>query len=338
MNDEDLLGYLIGALEPDELTAIETRLQSSPETRERLKELRRSLLPLEAALEPGFPPLGLAERTIALLKSHLAALEANALPASDVLAPSTPVLAIDQPLNPAALRVAEAVERAPDRSLPRAPRDEPEIRRIGGRFRPDLLVACGIAFFACGLLFTAIGKARSQYQLLACQANLRTLHVALTGYAETHDGRYPQISADSTADSFAATLDEAGQLPAGSRVGCPAEPSRLTQDAVAYTYSLGFVTPTGGLVGLRRPVQTVGESDLMPIAADFPTQTATPTAGPLCAHAPVMNVLCVGGNVRSTTSPLIGPNGDDIYRNLHGQVAAGVGQADVVLGRPGDRP
>jgi hypothetical protein len=170
--------------------------------------------------------------------------------------------------------------------------------------------------------------------LLSCQANLQTLYVALTGYADTHDGRYPQISANSTADSFAETLADAGQLPAGCRIGCPADLPSQTQNSVAYTYSLGFVTPAGGLVGLRR-----GEFDLMPISADFPTETATPTAaGPLCAHSPVMNVLFVGGNVRSTTSPLIGPNGDDIYRNLNGQVAAGVGQADVVLGRPGDQP
>jgi hypothetical protein len=51
-----------------------------------------------------------------------------------------------------------------------------------------------------------------------------------------------------------------------------------------------------------------------------------------------MNVLFAGGQVRMTTSPLIGPNGDDIYRNVFGRVAAGVDRSDVVLGRPGDRP
>jgi hypothetical protein len=51
-----------------------------------------------------------------------------------------------------------------------------------------------------------------------------------------------------------------------------------------------------------------------------------------------MNVLFVGGNVRLTTSPLIGPNGDDIYRNIYNCVGAGGHRTDAVLGRPGDRP
>jgi hypothetical protein len=51
-----------------------------------------------------------------------------------------------------------------------------------------------------------------------------------------------------------------------------------------------------------------------------------------------MNVLFIGGNVRVTTSPLIGPNGDDIYRNIFDRVAAGINQSDVVLARPNDKP
>jgi hypothetical protein len=51
-----------------------------------------------------------------------------------------------------------------------------------------------------------------------------------------------------------------------------------------------------------------------------------------------MNVLFVGGNVRLTTSPLIGPNGDHIFQSVYGRAEAGADRADVVLGRPGDRP
>jgi hypothetical protein len=51
-----------------------------------------------------------------------------------------------------------------------------------------------------------------------------------------------------------------------------------------------------------------------------------------------MNVLYAGGNIRVTTSALIGPNGDHIFQNIYGSVGAGADRADVVLGRPGDRP
>jgi prepilin-type processing-associated H-X9-DG protein len=209
---------------------------------------------------------------------------------------------------------------------------------MGGRFRPDLIVACGIAFLSVGLIFSAIGKVRARSQLLACQENLHTLYNGLAGYADTHDGNYPQIGTNETADSFAKDLVDAGQVPVGFQAGCPAAGPTATPGAVSYTYSLGFQAPNGALTGLRRPPDAADEHDLLPISADYPTASATPNSGPLCPHPPQMNVLFVGGHVRTTTSPLIGPNGDDIYRNIYGYVTAGINQSDVVLGRPGDRP
>jgi len=178
---------------------------------------------------------------------------------------------------------------------------------------------------------------RVNYQLLACQANLQTLHRGLVGYADTHEGNYPQIGPGETADSFATTLADAGQVPEGYQPGCPVDQPESTNPRL-YTYSLGYRLPNGTLSGLQRPVDALDEHDLLPISADYPTASATPVDGPLCSHPPRMNVLYIGGNVRITTSPLIGPNGDDIFRNVLDQVAAGVDRTDVVLGRPGDKP
>jgi len=316
MNDEDLIGYMLGALEADEQAAIEARLRSAPDSLIRLEQMRLALLPLEADREPAAPSVGLAERTIARLTAHL------------IEHPPELNSNLERPLS----------VPATDRSVPRAPREEPESRALGGRLRPDLIVACGIAFFVCGLIFSAIGKVRSHYQLLACQANLQKLHNGLVGYADTHDGNYPQIGPDETADSFAATLVNAGHLPEGYQAGCPISSPVESSSPNRYTYSLGFRSPNGTLTGLHRSENGLEEHDLLPISADYPTASATPLPGPLCAHPPYMNVLFIGGNVRITNSPFIGPNGDDIYRNLFDQVAAGVNRADVVLGRPGDKP
>jgi hypothetical protein len=339
MNDEDLIGYLIDALEPNERVAIETRLRSAPDSMVRLEQMRLAFAPLEAMREEGSPPVGLATRTIARLASHLAEREPltqkptnfeslSAILNTVLQLPSNLVSEQEQPL-------AVPVENRP---VPRAPREEPETRTIGGRLRPDLIVACGIAFLACGLVFSAIGKVRAHYQLLNCQANLQTLHRGLVGYADTHDDNYPQIGTDQTADSFATTLADAGQLPEGYNPGCPVEAPGEGRSAVRYTYSLGFRSPTGTLIGLHRPYDALEEHDLLPISSDYPTASATPFPGSLCTHPPQMNVLFIGGNVRITTSPFIGPNGDDIYRNVLDQVAAGINQTDVVLARPGDKP
>ena len=122
----------------------------------------------------------------------------------------------------------------------------------------------------------------------------------------------------------------------------------LTLDGVTHSYGSGFAVDNvtlkvkgGELVALTRPPETATPADgtdLMPIAADLPAADAGPAGGPMSPHGRSMNVLFVGGNVRLTTSPHVGPRGDDIYRNLFGHVAAGANPTDAVLGRTGDRP
>ncbi|HEV3387230.1 MAG TPA: hypothetical protein VG097_20595, partial [Gemmata sp.] len=292
MNDEDLIGYLLGALEFDEQAAVETRLQAAPESLIRLEQMRLAFGPLEADRETGSPPPGLATRTIARLAAHLSEREPRTQKPTDLESLSAifnTILVLPPKIESKEEQpVAVPVENRP---IPRAPREEPETRTIGGRLRPDLIIACGIAFFACGLVFSAIGKVRAHYQLLNCQANLQTLHRGLVGYADTHDGNYPQIGTDQTADSFATTLADAGQLPEGYNPGCPVDAPGENRNPVRYAYSLGFRSPTGTLIGLHRPNDALDEHDLLPISADYPTASATPVPGPLCTHPPQMNVL-----------------------------------------------
>lgn len=338
--DEDLIGYLLDALGPDERAAVEAGLRADSMAAARLERLRRSLAPLELDRDaPAEPPVDLALRTISRLAEHLTRHEPGQSVESD---------------HGTLLAVAKAMETsypAPEphplafpaqRPLRAAHRDAPEPRSVGGRFRIDLLIACSVALFACGLIVTGVGKLRAQSQVLACQDNLRTLHTGLTGYAETHAGRYPRVGTDTnpTADTFVSALADAGQVPAGFRACCPADPALSTgRDAVTpvgYTYSLGYRAPTGDLLGLTRGGEP--QLDLVPISADYPAAAVAPAGGPVCPHSVGMNVLYAGGNVRHATSALIGPNGDDIYRNVFGRVAAGADANDVVLGRPGDRP
>jgi prepilin-type processing-associated H-X9-DG protein len=340
VNDADLIGYLLDALDADDRVAVESHLRANPDAAARLEQLRLTLAPLEADREPDPAPAGLAVRTVGRLAAYLVEHEptrakpssvADLVEAAAAVAPEPD--GADEPLAfPAATR-----------PIPRAPREEPETRAVGGRFRPDILVACGIALFAGGLIFSAVGKVRAQNQMLACQNTLRATHVGLAGYADAHQGLYPQVGPNATADSFAAALATAGQVPAGFRPACPAcpAPTPVTPSvAVGYTYTLGYYSPTGELLGLRRPTPTgaAAEHDLVPICADYPTADAAPAAGPVCPHPRSMNVLFVGGHVRFTTTALIGPNGDHIFQNVYGRPEAGADRSDVVLGRPGDRP
>jgi prepilin-type processing-associated H-X9-DG protein len=329
MTDADLIGYLLDALDPDDRVAVEAHLRASADAAARLEELRLAFAPLEADRESPAPPPGLVLQTLARVAEYVAEHEPCREQPIGAEAVARSLALQDEPL----------AFPAPPRPLRAPPRDEPELTALGGRFRLDIVVAGCIALFACGLVFSAVGKLRERNQMVACQNTLRTIHVGLTGYADTNGGRYPQVGVgvNATADTFVRALADSGQMPVGFQPCCPAA-STTPGTHASYTYTLGYRTPDGGLWGLRRDDGLPGDHDLVPICADFPTPAAAPTAGPICTHRGGMNVLFVGGNVRTTDSALVGPSGDDIFRNLFGAVAAGSGRRDSVLGRPGDRP
>lgn len=320
MTDEDYIGYVLDLLADDERAGVAAHLAAHPAAAARVARLRAALAPLEADREPDPAPPDLAIRTIGRLAAHL----------------------VEQAARPTAVESRPArhdADTAPDlRPLPLgrrvAPPTDPEVRAVGGRFRAELLVAAGIGLVAFGLVLSGVNRARHQYQVTACQNNMMVLYRGLSGYSEVHDQKFPQVGVEGrpTAGTFVAALADAGQLPPGFAPTCPGDP------AVGYAYTLGYRAPTGELVGLRRADGPGADSDLVPVSADYPSRESCPGTGPASPHRQTMNVLFVGGNVRPTSTALIGPNGDDIYRNRHGRVSAGVDRTDAVLGRSGDRP
>ncbi len=351
MSDEDLIGYVFDLLDPNDRAAVAAHIKADPTVAARLEQLRAAATPLLAVAEaeredPPEPQPGLAVRTIAAVARHVVEHEPReSVPEPSAVAAFLREYAEEPPeLDLDALTRAKSPEAADNHSPGTGtrpappPTDRPEFRG-GGRFRADMLVAACIAFVGIGLVLSSVAKARQQNRLAACQNSLRTLHSGLAGYADCDtQGRYPQIGTPAlpTADSFAASLVDLGHLPAGYKPACPAG-----AECPTYTYTLGFRGPNNELIGLRRPTAAsdpTEEGDLMPISADLPAASAVPDAGLVSPHGGCMNVLFVGGNVRATTSPNVGPRGDHIYRNVRGDVAAGVNRADAVLGGPGTRP
>lgn len=300
MNEPDVIGYALDLLEPAEREAMAARLASDPEAAALLDRVQAALAPLEADRDIAAPD-GLVNRTVARLAAELVV---------DPVVPSTQLL---------------------------AQTDRPETRLVGGRFRFDLIVAAGIGFLALGLALSFVSRVRSANELMACQNNLRTLHAGLSGYADSHEGRFPQVGTKAypTADTFVQALTDAGQCPPGFHANCPAAPASIH---VSYTYPLGHRTEDNVVQGYWRSREGSSENDLIPISADFPAPDSAPASGLTSGHRTGHNVLFAGGNVRYATSANVGINGDDIFRNQFGAVAAGITRVDTVLGRNGDVP
>src|SRR5438876_12186893 len=68
--DADLLGYLVGGLDESEQREVETELDTHPESRRRLDELRFALEPLAVDRDDPPAPRDLAVRTLAAIAEH----------------------------------------------------------------------------------------------------------------------------------------------------------------------------------------------------------------------------------------------------------------------------
>ncbi|MGL6095713.1 MAG: hypothetical protein ACRC7O_07960 [Fimbriiglobus sp.] len=309
MTDELLVRYLLDDLAPTDRVRVETAARSDAAVAGKLGHLRAVLRGLADHDHPA-PPPGLADATVAHTAGYLVA---NNLFRFD------PDLETPAGGKSLAGRAANAL---------RWTSTEPIF--FGGWRRADVAVAFTLGFLAAGLGLGAIGKLRADSQVKHCQANLQQLHAALSGYADTHGGRLPQVGTPTVpvAADVANELARAGQLWAPSVAGCPAvfspETPAETADArpPTYAYTLGYRLKNGHVLGARLGDGPGAISDLTPIAADSPWSP----------HARGQNVLLAGGVVRFTDTPAAGVNGDDIYRNDAGLVRAGLHKADVALG------
>jgi prepilin-type processing-associated H-X9-DG protein len=155
--DENLLGYLLGALDPDESRKVEALLEADPAARERLEALRQLLDPLAADSEDEDPPRGLTARTLARVAAG---------PCSDL--PRAP--ACDAPAGPAL----------------------PFWRRADALVAACVLLAVGGVL--AHWLFS-LRRPDSAASTLACQNNLRELYVPIKQFSERHDGNFPDKAA-----------------------------------------------------------------------------------------------------------------------------------------------
>jgi hypothetical protein len=313
--DENLLGYLLDALDSDARRAVEAHLRLHPEARARLEELRQMLAPLAADADAPEPPPALAASTLARVSAYQAARRLLTAPL------------------PSRRQIGATARRGPRRA--------------------DFVVAALILLLSAGMGMTWLARQWRDYRILACQNNLHGIWTALQVYADgrSEGGAFPRVEVEpprNFAGVYVPMLTDAGALGADVNTACPAQVRRptttcslneldelsrrrpdeyhaLTRDLGGdYAYSLGY-REGGDLMGLRRD-----SGDLLPILAD---RARTDGRGNSPNHGGAgQNVLYIGGQVRWCVEPTVGVDRDDIYRNLKNQVLAGEHQLDTVLG------
>jgi prepilin-type processing-associated H-X9-DG protein len=316
--EENLVGYLLNALDPETHRAVEKYLGSHPEARSKLDHLRGAIEPLAADKEEPEPPSGLVFRTLALVAEY----RCRPLPQ----APAPP---------PAAL--------------------SPSVERRWYR-RPDLLIAASLLILVGGIGIPALHQWRVSSRQKECANNLRMFHEALSTYADqaSHRDEFPCATGQprrNVAGIFVPALRQAGVVPEGLTVRCaatgqtPPTPHSLDDlqamspdqyESAArdlggcYAYTLGYMGPDGMThLPLRRNLE---QAALLPIMADRPGEDRHRNS----PNHNGQNVLYIGGHVRYATTPNAGLDDDNIYLNKNDKVSPGVNQWDTVLGRSED--
>ncbi len=153
----DLLGYLLGALDGPEHDGVRSCLATDAKLCKQLEELESDLAPLERLRWEYDPPPGLAQATCQVVASRV---ENKVVPRSATAGFS--------------------------------PRREVSQSRRGWDLL-DVVVAAGIFMAASMLFFPAIANSRHQSQMMVCQHKLRTLGLAFQTWADGASGKLPSI-------------------------------------------------------------------------------------------------------------------------------------------------
>lgn len=353
---EQLLGYLLGALDSKECIEVERAVAGSPEVAAEFAKLRSSLGTVGLLDEPESvePPLCLASRTCEFVEARIESFAAETVSLKAITADA--VAAADDVADAAINKV-----RGPKVTL--SPVTRAEVSGYSMR-RLDLIMACGVVLVGAAICFPLIYTSTFQANVASCQNHLRQLSQALQSYSELQpDGAFPHVAEAgprSVAGIYAPTLLTSKLIENPRTFFCPGNPQ------LAASMSRKFRIPTlpeldaadgeqlneyhntmGGSYGYNLGYHQ-GETILPPrnsrrpnyaLLADAP-HDSQPGRVSTNHERRGQNVLFEDGQVRFVN--LANTRGgessiDDPFHNRLGLVAAGVDINDAVIGRSNDR-
>jgi hypothetical protein len=238
---EELIGYLLSALDPHEMRRIELRLTESPELRADLADLEGRLRELDALRAELAGDIEVPQHLVRQTLDRLERVERAPVHAFEVSSPD-------------GRHVSESVSKSGLGLFP----ELGERQRCGAKQWSDL-IAVGLAggvLVALGL--PALGRLREQARSFHCQDNLRQFHSLLAQYASGEpENRVPFVApsgVEAFAGIYSARLYDRDLLMNERLRLCP---TALLTDAshrpakVAFTDVLSKVPSSEGLFGVE---------------------------------------------------------------------------------------
>ena len=329
---EDLVGHLLGALEPSESKAIEMALadpQSGPGLRNDLERLRLALKPLARDRDVLPAPAGLVGRTMRFIVEQ----EAAAKAAADRTLPMPRGLSAED--SPPGGRGVRASSRA----------------------WIDRVIVAATALAACVLVAPLLLDSIAQSRARRAERNLLKTSGALQGYADAHRvfPTPPSSGPLSRAGLYAPTLVSEQRLVAddGTLV-CP--DTALSKSGTFRVPTLEELNAAVGTPQFEEMVRTMGGDYGYTLGHRDASGTLQPNLDRRRAHHPLMADAPNDGGERSSNHPdgihhvlfedghvmRVAPTDlhldDHLFKNHDGKVAAGIDEEDAVIGDSEDQP
>lgn len=339
-SQEDLLGYVLGALDAQEERELQEQIDANPDIEEQLLQIRNAMAPMDSLDfgEPGSRP-GLARRTCELVAS-LQHRKQDLFEDSDAIRE----MFDDSPAIESALSATE--NRKPGFALARI---SDRLIHPGSLSRIDMLAGVAILAVFLSVLFPAISHSRFNGRIVACKHNLTNVGNAMLRYSDLHCGKFMDIAGlefdSANTGLFAPVLKSTGFVESDNAFACAGrsdcEPPRIpTIQQVLnakgssqfellkrrmgghFGYAMGFIE------GQRHfAPRNDGASHTLLIAdmpsVDMPGRSSSNHAGK------GQNCFFADGRVQFVPSHSIG--NDAIYENDLGIVSPGIGSHDNVI-------
>ena len=246
-SQDDLLGYLLGALDAQEQRDLQQKIDDNPALEETLLDLKAAIGPLDCLDTKGYRP-GLARRTCEAVAnwdtesaaSRLAFLDQNEidweegceLQPNQTPAPAAAVEPSEHNTNTVAEVATAGNSITEDSASVIASADtEPQLNTLAGGSEfeisswsmRDMLVGVAALAVLAGLLFPALNYSRNQGRLAACQNNLRQVGMAFMDYSSIHEGGFiaiPDQGNLAASGCYGPILKDAGLLKNDSLLAC----------------------------------------------------------------------------------------------------------------------
>ena len=248
-SQDDLLGYLLGALDAQEQRDLQQKIDDNPALEETLLDLKAAIGPLDCLDTKGYRP-GLARRTCEAVAnwdtesaaSRLAFLDQNEIDWGEgcELQPnqtSAPAAAVEPDKHNNNTNIVAKVATAGNSitedsaSVIASADTEPQLNTLAGGSEfevsswsmRDMLVGVAALAVLAGLLFPALNYSRNQGRLAACQNNLRQVGMAFMDYSSIHEGGFVAIPGQgnlAASGCYGPILKNAGLLKDDSLLAC----------------------------------------------------------------------------------------------------------------------